>query len=700
MALNDNNAMMMAASQAAARGGRRQSLSAVGRPYAAGGPMDPHSIGNAAMIAGMQPPLQISNGFGTPGGLQITNGMTPEPPQPQDEEAQGFANGGEVRSKQKSASAAGLGFGAGSRAADLLARETGSGPVRGPGTGTSDSVKTAVPEGTYIMPADSTEEVGEQNLAAMGFQPGMKPAQKKEAGPGAGLGFGPTAKVPVNLSNGEFRLSPEQVHAIGVQVLEGMKAATHEPAGEAAEKYEQEGPEGEDQSRPDLYFADGGLVEDPNKRPLATSPANTYPGNQAERAGNIYARSNADAASLAKSAFPGTTAAIQGASQAIQDAYRQGGVGAAVGQGFRGSMVPAVGLVDDAATGVRKLLDPAANALKTFVTGDSTPIGQEPAAAGFQPATATAKPASSPAVPSAPASANASPGANYGNEPNAAGTSASTSAGPSAQAGSPTAVPGVRRIDEPGKSPMFTNVEQGAAGAQPTAAPAAPGLGFRPGGSDVMGILKRESQIRAGMGELQDQINFNGGNGIGFRKTTNDELVRDMLVNGNSRDRASALGFMAGGRDAASRAAQVEQDQALRQAEMEGRQGIASEDLGLRKEAQGFQTRAAKRQEELQARYEAAKTPEERSAIAQQIRDLSGKEFANRFTVVPGGQEWDAAANAMRTVPARVINNQTGAFVDQPKAAASVPAGMKLVGRTPSGQDVYEDAQGKRFTAG
>lgn len=41
--------------------------------------------------------------------------------------------------------------------------------------------------------------------------------------------------------------------------------------------------------------ADGGLVEDPNKmRPLATSPTNTYPGNQAERAGNIYAQSNAD----------------------------------------------------------------------------------------------------------------------------------------------------------------------------------------------------------------------------------------------------------------------------------------------------------------------------------------------------------------------------------------------------------------------
>ncbi len=514
-----------------------------------------------------------------------------------------------------------------------------SGPVRGPGTGTSDSIKTAVPEGTYIMPADSTQQIGEQSIAAMGFRPGMNPADRPKA-PGPGLGFGPTAQVPVNLSNGEFRLSPEQVHAIGVQVLEGMKAATHEPV----EAEAQEAEDGE-RSRPDLYFDDGGVVEDPKKRPLATSPANTYPGNQAERAGNIYAKSNADAAGFAKAAFPGTTAAIQGAGQAIQDAYRQGGVGAAVGQGFRGSMVPAVGLVDDAATGVRKLLDPAANALKTFVTGDSTPIGQEAAAAGSSPPATTGAPT--------PTSSN------YGNEPNAAG-SANSAAAPTGNAAAPMSA---NVITRDGNS--FSGTGTPAAGGQ--------GFGFRPGGSDVMGILQRESQIRASMTPLRDEIAFNGGNGIGWRKTTNDEIVRDMLTSGNTRDRASALGFMAGNRDANLKAAQIDQEQALRQAEMEGRQDLANADFGLRREAAGFQTRAQAQQEALQARYEAAKTPEERSAIAQQIRDLSGKIESpkNNFITVGGGQEWDPAANAMRNVPQRLIDLRTGKEVGGGQQAVS-----------------------------
>ena len=87
------------------------------------------------------------------------------------------------------------------------------GPVRGPGTGTSDEVQDEVPEGTYIMPADSTQAVGADQLASMGAR-----------------GFVPgSEKVPVQLSNGEYKLPPEQVHAIGVQTLDQMKDATHQP---------------------------------------------------------------------------------------------------------------------------------------------------------------------------------------------------------------------------------------------------------------------------------------------------------------------------------------------------------------------------------------------------------------------------------------------------------------------------------------
>lgn len=105
----------------------------------------------------------------------------------------------------------------------------GGGMVRGKGTGTSDEVPAVVPEGTYIMPADSTKALGAKGLASMGA-------------PG----------VPVNLSNGEFKLPPEQVHAVGVQALDQMKGATHTPVQ----------PQQARGMKPELFFANGGVVED------------------------------------------------------------------------------------------------------------------------------------------------------------------------------------------------------------------------------------------------------------------------------------------------------------------------------------------------------------------------------------------------------------------------------------------------------
>lgn len=66
-------------------------------------------------------------------------------------------------------------------------------------------------------------------------------------------------------------------------------------------------------------------------------------------------------------------------------------------------------------------------------------------------------------------------------------------------------------------------------------------------------------------------------------------------------------------------------------------------------------------------------TEAQREKATETLRTLQGKyekETPNRFTVVPGGQ----AINEMGvpyTRPARVINNQTGAFVDQPGQAAA-----------------------------
>ena len=61
------------------------------------------------------------------------------------------------------------------------------GLIRGPGTGTSDSIETEKRPGTFIMPADSTQAIGPEALTKMG------------------------EKVFVRLSNGEFEVLPEQV---------------------------------------------------------------------------------------------------------------------------------------------------------------------------------------------------------------------------------------------------------------------------------------------------------------------------------------------------------------------------------------------------------------------------------------------------------------------------------------------------------
>ena len=115
-----------------------------------------------------------------------------------------------------------------------------------------------------------------------------------------------------------------------------------------------------------------------------------------------------------------------------------------------------------------------------------------------------------------------------------------------------------------------------------------------------------------------------------------------------------------------------------------GRNALTAEELGLKREAQGFQTRAAKRLEDLQNSYLAAKTPEERTAIAQQLRELRGKDQPARYKVAAGGQQIDANGVAYK-VPDRVFNEQTGEFADVRGAAAPAPIAAPKAGEVRNG---------------
>ncbi|MFI8608491.1 hypothetical protein ACIGFL_09220 [Pseudomonas sp. NPDC077649] len=134
------------------------------------------------------------------------------------------------------------------------------GLIIGPGTGTSDSIEKDVPAGTYILPADTTEQMG---FGLPGYNGNPKMPKKEQ--PRLGVP-GYNKQVPVAVSNGEMELPPEQVHAVGAAVLDQVKDATHKPAGFGLSKAALAVAKAGGDAGPRQFFADGGLVDD-EKRP-------------------------------------------------------------------------------------------------------------------------------------------------------------------------------------------------------------------------------------------------------------------------------------------------------------------------------------------------------------------------------------------------------------------------------------------------
>lgn len=187
--------------------------------------------------------------------------------------------------------------------------------------------------------------------------------------------------IPAMMKPGEYVLPPDTVQALGgPQVLDATVAQTHTPTNAGAIV-----PRG---FKPRLFFNNGGLVQDEEQKPKPISPTNTYPQGSPSAGANIYGQSSqqmrdgaAAAGNFLAGAFPGTTAAIKGSMEDTKQAYNQSGIGGALGTAARTAATPLIGLADDVMGSAAKVLDPAAQALKTFVTGDATPIGQQPASA-------------------------------------------------------------------------------------------------------------------------------------------------------------------------------------------------------------------------------------------------------------------------------------------------------------------------------
>lgn len=262
----------------------------------------------------------------------------------------------------------------------------------------------------------------------------------------------------------------------------------------------------------------------------------------------------------------------------------------------------------------------------------------------------------------------------------------------------PTSAPEINRIDNaPGlKSPLFTNL------------PAGQAVSEMQGGTvnsfDMQAgneAMARANAIRGGA-ETQAtgfQPDRGGSGGVIASGADDDAQNRNEMFARWGVDSAlfkAGIGKM-GKRDAALLDARLKQyeavaNQGMRRREIASKEGQAAADraalldrtamqesganarsfsrddidrmrVGIEGQAKGFEVRGLERMEKLYSTYENAKTPEERAAAAEQIRAISGKDTPNRYTVVPGGQEV-TEQGMLRTVPSRVLNNQTGQLVD------------------------------------
>lgn len=593
----------------------------------------------------------------------------------------------------------------------------GGGEVKGPGTGTSDDIKTKVPSGSYIMPADSTQEIGTEGLEGMG------------------------APVPVNLSNGEYQMPPEQVHAVGVQALDQMKQQTHSQTGNPSLGFKPQSKE------PELFFADGGVVDEEKKRPYSNIDLTSFAGNgqpvigsnqpapaqpvaqptampQPQGFGSKTTKDNGSSfLNSPAQAFPWAADVISTGRQQVSDSFDRGDYARGIGQGVRGGVtVPIAAAVDT----VKGIASPVINFGSGLFGGDSP--AQPPAPPAAKPAANSANPfggndpaavaemanklgaGSIKAVPDSPTPetpangqnapiannitrvGNSFSGSNIGLGYTVNGQASGTATNP--EANSAQNQQAVKNLLD--RTPTFA---EGVANEQARMA-----QGFNAGGPQI-NVARDTSQAdrerrnlvsaasTAYKGSQNGQLTANQLRTLAGLQQDDDrnQLARDTTTANND----SALTQAQLREQGANSRAALQEAGANRRSDsnlaLEGDKFNATNSLerdkfATDKEAKGFQIRAARRTEKLYEQYDAAKTPEEQKAIAQKIQELSGKDQPNRFTVVPGGQEYDPTAMTVLTRPAQVFDNQKVGFIPQPSSQLppiqSNPAVQKIMSNT------------------
>lgn len=179
--------------------------------------------------------------------------------------------------------------------------------------------------------------------------------------------------------------------------------------------------------------------------------------------------------------------------------------------------------------------------------------------------------------------------------------------------------------------------------------------------------------------------------------------LREMELADNRAARAQELGLR--GQEMAGNMAARSQDAQARLEEARARVATLPSEARMnevRARAAASEAQLGDMRNNLLQRLERSVDPKEREALQQQLRFVQGRDIQQeRYITAGGGQE--VTVDGVRTLPSQIFNTTTGQFVTPPATAgqgAQAPAGMTAVGRTPAGQIVYQDANGRRFTAG
>lgn len=617
--------------------------------------------------------------------------------------------------------------------------------IKGKGTGTSDSIKKNVPAGSYIMPADSTQKLGPQNLQNLG------------------------SPQPVNLSNGEFQIAPEQVHQVGVQALEQMKNSTHTPVDQPQLGFKL------GQNKPELFFANGGLVTSPypSADDIRKAQQNKISGSQMRDVSGITRDVNRPLPQTYNSTPSTSTPSV---SPASPPSAQGSGFGARALSGL-GNVAKGVGVLH----GVGSMVGGA-------VTGFNTPTEQYAERMGLDPNAERGQMADL-GIRAAGVMSDVGNAASFGllgrrfpdkqrinaenandaqqkrfdewnaKKNNGNGTVPNPFGDEAKPATTTNTVPVATQntqqqdpyaIQQKGNSFSYTN-PNAASQARANGIKEGEGVGFNVrSANDPKGVANfmkntremgpNEQQIQNAVAQQEMNLGMQGYGGFRYptapQRTEQQEAERQQLLSMASTPIAGARGITANqtrilselqqGDDNrsqqryvtdANNAANVAQT-GMREAGQTGRtamqeQGtnnrfnanlgfdaqkfqatndLANREFNLNSAEKGFGIRNSARLEKLYEQYDTAKTDEDRKSIQEKISRYTGGKAdsgKDRYMTIGGGQVYDNQAGLINQ-PQRLFDTQTQKFIDTPQGQNQPSEGNYKEGQ------VYTDASGNR----